>query len=134
MSTPPVASRAPRGVSDFVVDRLREPWSLGGLASTLGLSSRTLNRLTRREAGVPPMVLLRRVRLEQARSELEAPTPRTSVTNVALDCGFNHLGRFSVDYARRYGEPPSETLRRARRRVAAGARRPSAAVDLAEIG
>jgi transcriptional regulator GlxA family with amidase domain len=28
--------------------------------------------------------------------------------------GFCHLGRFSVEYRKRYGEMPSTTLRRAR--------------------
>lgn len=62
------------------------------------------------------MMLLRRVRLAQARADLEAPGHNTSVTTVAYDCGFSHLGRFAREYARRYGESPSETLRRARRR------------------
>lgn len=105
-------------VSAFLVDRSREPWSLQGLASELGLSSRTLNRVIRRESGVSPMALLRQARLAEARALLEAPRPWTNVTRVAFDCGFNHLGRFSVEYARRFGESPSETLRRARRRAA----------------
>ena len=62
------------------------------------------------------MMLLRRARLAQARADLEAPGRNTSVTNVAYDCGFSHLGRFAQEYARRFGESPSETLRRARRR------------------
>jgi transcriptional regulator GlxA family with amidase domain len=68
------------------------------------------------------MMPLRRVRLAQARADLEAPGPNTSVTNVAYDCGFSHLGRFAQEYARRFGESPSETLRRARGRRVAPAR------------
>lgn len=86
------------------------------LASAAGLSGRTLNRVIQRESGLSPMALLRRVRLAQARLELDAPGPGTTVTKVALDCGFTHLGRFSLDYAQQFGEPPSETLRRARQR------------------
>jgi transcriptional regulator GlxA family with amidase domain len=86
------------------------------LASAAGLSGRTLNRVIQRESGLSPMALLRRVRLAQARLELDAPGPGTTVTKVALDCGFTHLGRFSLDYAQHFGEPPSETLRRARQR------------------
>jgi AraC-like DNA-binding protein len=36
------------------------------------------------------------------------------VSDAALDSGFVHLGRFAVAYRRRYGESPSETLRRTR--------------------
>ncbi|HEX9188265.1 MAG TPA: helix-turn-helix transcriptional regulator [Vicinamibacteria bacterium] len=101
--------------------RLDEPWSVGRLAQALGLSARTLHRVVRRELGVSPMRLLRQTRLAQARSALAAPRPGTTVTTVALDSGFNHLGRFAQQYARHFGESPSETLRRARRRQAAGA-------------
>ena len=105
--------------SDLLLDRFREPWSLARLASATGISSRTLNRVTRREAGLSPMALLRRARLAQARRDLDMPGPATTVTRVALDCGFTHLGRFSLEYARQFGEPPSATLRRARRRQSA---------------
>jgi AraC-like DNA-binding protein len=110
--------RTPRA-SDLLLRQFREPWSLARLASATGISSRTLNRVTRREAGLSPMALLREARLAQARLELENPRPGTTVTKVALDCGFTHLGRFSLDYARRFGESPSTTLRRARRRQSA---------------
>ena len=115
----PLASPSPsRRAADLLMDQLHEPWSVDRLASALGLSSRTLHRVVRREFGVSPMLLLRQARLAQARSELGAPGPGTTVTRVALDCGFTHLGRFSQEYARQFGEPPSETLRRARRRQA----------------
>lgn len=110
---------APRRTSDLLLARLDEPWSIGRLSQTLGLSTRTLHRVVRREAGVSPMRLLRQARLAQARSELAAPRPGTTVTSVALDYGFTHLSRFAQQYARHFGEPPSETLRRARRRQAA---------------
>lgn len=37
------------------------------------------------------------------------------VTDVAGDCGFGHLGRFSAYQQRRFGELPRETLSRAGR-------------------
>jgi len=51
-------------------------------------------------------------RLECARDRLiEAEAGDGSVTQVALDCGFSHLGRFSRDYQDRFGEKPFQTLR-----------------------
>ena len=39
------------------------------------------------------------------------------VARLALDYGFAHLGRFSQDYRKLFGEPPSQTLRRSRPEV-----------------
>jgi transcriptional regulator GlxA family with amidase domain len=102
-----------RRASELLLTRFDERWSVGGLARALGLSSRTLHRVTRREFGVSPMALLRQSRLARARAVLRAH-PGVTVTRVALDCGFAHLGRFAQEYARHFGECPSETLRRAR--------------------
>jgi transcriptional regulator GlxA family with amidase domain len=111
-----------RRAAELLADRLQDSWSVERLASAVGLSCRTLHRAVRRELGLSPMMLLRRVRLAQARADLEAPGHDTSVTNVAYDCGFSHLGRLAQEYARRFGESPSETLRRARGRRAEPAR------------
>ena len=35
------------------------------------------------------------------------------VTDIAMDHGFVHLGRFAEQYRRFFGETPSQTLRRA---------------------
>lgn len=57
--------------------------------------------------------------MTRARGDLLRPAPGATVTNVAMDCGFSHLGRFSCDYCRHFGESPSETLRRGRATPAA---------------
>jgi transcriptional regulator GlxA family with amidase domain len=31
-----------------------------------------------------------------------------------MSCGFGHMGRFSAEYRRRFGESPSETLKQRR--------------------
>jgi transcriptional regulator GlxA family with amidase domain len=84
------------------------------LARASGVSPRTVYRAFRRLYGEPPARLQRRDRLESARARLEAGRPGDSVTSVALDLGFEHLGRFAGHYRRLFGEPPSATLRRAR--------------------
>lgn len=91
-----------------------EPLSIARLAQGAGLSARTLHRVVRREFGLPPMSLSRRIRLRNLRAELESPGPDTTVTTAALRWGFTHLSRFAGEYARVFGERPSETLRRAR--------------------
>jgi AraC-like DNA-binding protein len=56
---------------------------------------------------------LRERRFEVARARLLASSAAT-VTDVAVASGFEHLGRFSVEYKKRYGESPTQTLRRGR--------------------
>lgn len=115
----PLASRR---LSELLRSELSDSWTVARLATALGLSARSLHRLALRDFGTSPMDLLRSARLTQARAELATPRPNASVTRVALDCGFTHLSRFSQEYARTFGERPSETLQRARRDLASPAR------------
>ena len=98
----------------FVADHLGECLCAERIAKASGLSKRTLHRVFLQDFGVPPMVLVRLLRLLKARAELEAPSPETTVTTAAMRWGLTHLGRFARDYARQFGEAPSVTLRRAR--------------------
>ncbi|MBL5972784.1 MAG: AraC family transcriptional regulator [Candidatus Leucobacter sulfamidivorax] len=82
------------------------------IAEQLGVPLRTLQENVQRELGVNLAEALRRNRLRAARSMLlDADPTRCSVTEVAMRCGFRHLGRFSVEYREAFGEKPSETLR-----------------------
>jgi len=56
--------------------------------------------------------MLRDISFERARSELLRGSPGARVMDIALRSGFPHYGRFSVEYRRRYGETPSQTLKR----------------------
>ena len=56
------------------------------------------------------MSYLKELRFEQAHLEL-MHNEHLSVTDVAFKWGFTHLGRFSQEYKRRYGELPSSTRR-----------------------
>ncbi|MGO2113068.1 MAG: AraC family transcriptional regulator [Pseudoclavibacter sp.] len=80
-------------------------------ADGLGLPLRTLQEATRRELGLTPHEVLARERLRRARHRLQSADPnRTTVTAIALECGFRHTGRFAAQYRREFGEPPSATL------------------------
>jgi transcriptional regulator GlxA family with amidase domain len=52
------------------------------------------------------------MRLQAARRLLLATDGPASVTEVCLDCGIGHHGRFSAAYIAAFGEAPSVTLRR----------------------
>jgi AraC-like DNA-binding protein len=76
----------------------------------------TLYSAFRKATGYSPREFLTEQRLHAVRTKLLNPTGADSVSSVAIDCGFVHLGRFARTYRNRFGESPSETLKRARLR------------------
>jgi transcriptional regulator GlxA family with amidase domain len=114
---PPARFSAPpaRRALALMVNSMDEPLSVARLATAVGLSKRTLHRVVSREFGMPPIALSRRMRLREVHAALQAPTPATTVTGAAFRWGFTHLGRFAGEYARAFGERPSDTLQRAKR-------------------
>jgi AraC-like DNA-binding protein/tetratricopeptide (TPR) repeat protein len=87
-------------------------WNSSNLAAVAGVSSRTLQRLFRIFLGKTPHAALRDIRFQCARQTLLTGLADAKVTDLALSCGFPHPGRFAIEYRRRYGEAPSQTLKR----------------------
>jgi AraC-like DNA-binding protein len=97
--------------------RAAQPQTVSQIAKRLGISLRTLELGFREFRQSTPSQVLRQVRLDAARVELQAPSASTTVTSVALANGFPHLARFSSYYRSVFNEYPSQTLTRSRRRV-----------------
>lgn len=78
------------------------------------MSVRTLHASFQRCFGMSPMAYVRKMRLEHVREELLAwaSDPDIRVTDVATRWEFFHLGRFAQQYRERFGESPSDTIRR----------------------
>ncbi|MFB9123776.1 AraC family transcriptional regulator [Paraburkholderia dipogonis] len=95
----------------YIDSRLCAPISLEDLARAASMSSRALNILCHRHHGVPPMKLLRNLRLDAARARLLGDAS-ASITDTALALGFGHLGRFSAYFFSRFQELPRDTRRR----------------------
>ncbi len=93
---------------NYAYEKFSAPVAPEDLARAAGVSVRLLNTLCNRHFGIAPMVMLRHIRLDIARSRLLFD-PSSNVTDTALACGFNHLGRFSAYYAQRFHERPSVT-------------------------
>lgn len=100
-----------RRAKDYVKAHAHEPISADQLAQVAGVSMRSLYAGFKEYLGVSPMQYLRDLRMECARTELMTGEA-SNVAGVALRWGFAHMGRFSNDYKQRYGESPSQTLRR----------------------
>ncbi|WIX98020.1 AraC family transcriptional regulator [Amycolatopsis mongoliensis] len=86
----------------------------GQLARTAGVSLRTLQEGFRSRFGTTVTAYHREVRLERAHRLLSAAGERRTVADIAVECGFLHLGRFARDYRLRYGITPSATLHASR--------------------
>ncbi len=86
------------------------------VAKALRVSLRSLELGFREARNTTPTEAHRRIRLAAAREALLNPTPATSVTSVAMSCGFAHLARFSGHYRQLFNETPRQTLRRSRGR------------------
>ena len=85
--------------------------SIEQLAGILEVSRRTLYYAFNKWLGMGPNAYFEILRLHAVRKRLLAgAAPITRVTDAANELGFNHLGRFSGEYYRFFGEYPSETL------------------------
>jgi AraC-like DNA-binding protein len=84
------------------------------VAKSLRVSLRSLELGFHDARKMTPTQVRRQIRLNAAREALLNSTTSTSVTSVAISCGFPHLARFSGHYRVTFGETPSQTLRRCR--------------------
>jgi PAS domain S-box-containing protein len=95
----------------FLEDNWETKFKVEDIAAKFGISSRKIFRHFA-SRGTTLMDFVKDIRLQKVRQRLVAPEPTTTVTRVSLECGFNNLGHFARDYRRKFGELPSETLRR----------------------
>lgn len=99
---------------DFMEAHLQLPITLTDIAKASGVPGRTLLEHFKDHRSVSPMRYLRSARLAKVREALVRPDCRASVTQVAMEWGFSHLGRFAIEYRNQFGESPSDTLTRSR--------------------
>ncbi|WP_213881821.1 AraC family transcriptional regulator [Pseudomonas sp. dw_358] len=106
----------------FIEQHLRDDLNPDDIAQAAGVSRARLFEGFRLHYQCTPMQMLKHKRLEAARRTLLEDGASSNVTEVALSWGLSHLGRFSGDYQRAFGEYPSETLARQARPVRHGSR------------
>jgi AraC-like DNA-binding protein len=103
-----------RRAEQFIEANWNQPITIEALVAATDVSARSLYYSFKAGRGYSPMDFVKRVRLGRARQKLSRPDAETSVTAVAFECGFGNPGHFAKDYRDRFGERPSETLRRGR--------------------
>lgn len=109
----PAAPRAIRAaVALFEASPENTP-TMTELARAAGVSIRSLQVGFQQYMGMSPTEYLRDLRLQRVHDELAAAgADGRTVADVAYSWGFNHLGRFAQMYRKRFGELPSQTIRR----------------------
>lgn len=118
---PPCAASASTGTPrqlqralDYIHAHAHEALTLAGIAAAASMSPRTLEAAFRRHFDQPPLAHARAVRLDRVHATLCAAARQgknATVTDIALQHGFVHMGRFSAYYRQRFSCAPSETLR-----------------------
>ncbi|GAA5141735.1 hypothetical protein GCM10023340_03930 [Nocardioides marinquilinus] len=112
-----------------VRDRIADPLDIGRLAADLGVSKRTLQRLTAASFGMPPVRYVQQVRLERAVDLLRSTD--LSVADVARAVGYQDATTLATLIRRRRGTTPEQIRRR---RLAIASSWPEAATDSSGSG
>ncbi len=113
VASPSEAQRLVRRIDAFMHAHLADDLDVTRLAKAAGAAPREVFAAFRIHRKTSPMAHLRELRLERAHHELVS-ADASSVTDIALRCGFPHLGRFAALYRVQYGRVPSAALRKER--------------------
>jgi transcriptional regulator GlxA family with amidase domain len=107
-----IDSAAVRHAMEFIEANAAQPISLEDIAASARVSPRSLQLGFRTHLRSTPMAVLREVRVRRTREDLLAAVPSDTVSDIAALWGFAHAGRFAIQYAKTFGEAPSETLKK----------------------
>lgn len=109
---PPAGCGAVARAEEWIRANIERPFAVAEIAGAAGTSLRSLQEGVRRQRGATLTQMVETIRLERFRAMLADPGSRQTVTEAASLVGLGHLGRAAAAYRRRYGETPSQTLRR----------------------
>lgn len=113
---PPLTAETPRHrvmrLSEVLGVHLEQGAPIAQLADTLSVSTRTLHRTFKDLSGLSPKQYLDVLRLHRFRKDLMESGQNRTITSLAFDHGFEHVGRLASFYQDWFGELPRETRRR----------------------
>jgi AraC-like DNA-binding protein len=88
-------------------------YTIADLVDDLQMSKRTVQHGFKHYLGFTPKEYQQYIRLNGIRkSILSVKDPHITLTEIAAKYNYSHLGHFSVEYKKFFGESPSETLRK----------------------
>ena len=104
-----ILSRSVKRAKDYIHAHPADKLDMKTLADVAGCSYRTLQRGFMDAFDCSPQQYIRKIRLMEVRRELVSSGRKGNVTEIARRWGFVHMGRFAQEYAKEFGESPSET-------------------------
>jgi AraC-like DNA-binding protein len=112
----PILPRDVKRAIDFIETHLDSAITLADIVAASRVPGRTLFKHFKDYRGISPMGYVRMARFRKAREVLARAGAEEQVSEIAMRLGFDHLGRFAVEYRKRFGESPSETLQAPKKR------------------
>jgi len=107
------ADYALKHAEDYICANLDTAITRDDLADIVGVSIRSLSRAFDKKYGTSPMAFVRQRRLDACYSRLRgSESGTTTVTDVAMSYGFDHVGKFAIAYKKAFGESPSASLQK----------------------
>ncbi len=98
---------------EYICANLESAITRDDLANISGVSIRSLSRAFEKKYETSPMSFVRQRRLDACFARLRGSEPgTTTVTDVALMYGFNHVGKFAIAFRKAFGESPSASLKK----------------------
>ena len=100
-------------VRNYIKSHAHENFQADDLYKLSGVSKTKLYNEFYNYYGTTPISFLKKYRLQQIHRTLcSSKNDKLSISKLALDWGFNHLGRFSQEYREEFGENPSDTRKK----------------------
>ncbi|MEO0411055.1 MAG: AraC family transcriptional regulator [Pseudomonadota bacterium] len=101
-----------RRAEQYMHQHLNRSVKMAELAHVAQVTQRTLTNGFQKFRGTSPGRYFQGLRLSGVHEALKAAAPGNTVSDIAFDLGFSNLSSLSSAYRRRYGETPSDTLRK----------------------
>jgi AraC-like DNA-binding protein len=91
----------------YIQNNLSNKITMEDLTKITGYSERSLQLVFKKELNQTPIGYLEAERLEKAKALIQMHKQSKKISDIARDVGLIHLGRFSINFKRRFGISPS---------------------------
>lgn len=100
-------------VSEYIDVHIDDKICMGELCIITQVSDRTIQKIFKSFIGLTPKSYILGKKLYKVHRQLwNEKNSNVTITEIIADTGFWHMGQFAADYAKLFGELPSETIKR----------------------